>query len=172
MSEQQKPPAGFFTVDNRILDELDVYHRSVYIHYCRLISEDKTFEISPTTAAKCGMGFTKLRSCCKHLAELGHMPHFINANNGKPKWVYVISDGHGNYKIGLADNPESRRGELQTGNPFPLQIIFQKLLHNAIHTERSLHEQWSHKRLNGEWFELNDDDLVIVIKFLGEITNE
>lgn len=43
-------------------------------------------------------------------------------NKARPCWVYVISDGAGICKIGLAVDVQARLGQLQAGNPRVLRI--------------------------------------------------
>lgn len=64
------------------------------------------------------------------------------------------------YKIGIANDVESRLAQLSTGNPYPLivQVIYE--FDNAEVVERSLHQCFKDKRQRGEWFELSYDDTV------------
>ena len=47
----------------------------------------------------------------------------VNFTNGE--YIYVLREGTGTgyYKIGRSDDPERRRGELQTGNPRRLHFF-------------------------------------------------
>lgn len=61
------------------------------------------------------------------------------------------------YKIGVTVNSvESRLINIQTGNSIEIEIIqtFQSPHFRKIET--MLHRRFSHLRLNGEWFELDD----------------
>lgn len=71
-------------------------------------------------------------------------------------FVYFISDGRGAFKVGKAVNAESRLRELQTCNPYKLEIIalIEYEGHLANHGERFWQEIFSTKAepLMGEWF--------------------
>jgi hypothetical protein len=73
--------------------------------------------------------------------------------------IYVINaEGTDWYKIGYTGGAiKVRLQSLQTGNPRKLRCIF-CVEGNLLH-ERVLHERFSSRRVNGEWFELSRDDL-------------
>ena len=58
-------------------------------------------------------------------------------------------------KIGFSSNPESRLAQLQTGNPFSLELVAE--MEGCINDEKLLHEKFKEFRLNGEWFEYIDE---------------
>lgn len=62
------------------------------------------------------------------------------------------------YKIGVANDVESRLAQLSTGNPFPLEVKVVYAFQNAAPVETVLHQKFSDKRRRGEWFELNYQD--------------
>jgi hypothetical protein len=64
-------------------------------------------------------------------------------------WTYFIQAGpDGDIKIGISQDPESRRRTLQTGNARQLVI----LAAIAGDFERHFHHRFRRFRLNGEWF--------------------
>lgn len=70
-------------------------------------------------------------------------------------YVYFIQKGYGSVKIGVADDPERRLRELQTGNHGALHLIAKLPCPSraaAFAMERELHERFQSDRLNGEWF--------------------
>ena len=76
------------------------------------------------------------------------------------KYVYLISDlNNYTYKIGISSNPEKRIKALQTGNDRTLKIVHKVLCQNYLEVERALHNQYNFLRVNGEWFELSDEDV-------------
>ena len=83
------------------------------------------------------------------------------------KKVYLLAnldDGH--YKIGITSGDVSKRVKaLQTGNSIPIDIIavFPSDFHSKI--EKTLHRKYKSKRLEGEWFMLDGED---VTNFLTE----
>jgi predicted GIY-YIG superfamily endonuclease len=76
------------------------------------------------------------------------------------KYVYLISDANSYiYKIGISKNPEKRLKSLQTGNDKNLKIIHKVLCEHSNKVETALHNQYSFLKVNGEWFELTQDDV-------------
>jgi predicted GIY-YIG superfamily endonuclease len=71
------------------------------------------------------------------------------------KSVYLIRGNDGKYKIGIAKNPKKRIKQLQTGNSDELTLIETYPSENASKIESALHRQFSHVKLNGEWFDLS-----------------
>ena len=77
-------------------------------------------------------------------------------------FVYLMHDtSNGYYKIGISNSPEYRERTLQSEKPtiemitskkFPIRKIAESI-------EKALHSTYSEKRLRGEWFELNDNDV-------------
>lgn len=60
------------------------------------------------------------------------------------------------YKIGIANDVESRLAQLSTGNPFPLEVKAVYGFENSAPVEASIHQRFSKERRRGEWFELDD----------------
>lgn len=75
-----------------------------------------------------------------------------------PTRVYLLKAGP-NYKIGIAASVERRATDLQTGCPFPVEIIGQWAHGEVRKIERQLHEMFGHKKIRGEWFSLSDRDV-------------
>ena len=68
------------------------------------------------------------------------------------------------YKIGVANDVESRLSQLSTGNPYPLKVLTVYEFDNAEFVERSLHQKYKLQRTRGEWFSLKYEDLVDIHK--------
>lgn len=96
--------------------------------------------------------------------------------------IYLVTcDETNTCKIGFSSNPEKRLAQLQTGNPFPLQI--KAIIEGDIALEKELHKKFSHLSQSGEWFvynaEIKDyfqiEEFYLVysslIGLLGELTN-
>ena len=70
--------------------------------------------------------------------------------------VYLIEsniNGQITYKIGRTSrDTKSRLAELSTGNAGQLAVVCEYESENASLIEKSLHSQYGHKRLSGEWF--------------------
>lgn len=81
------------------------------------------------------------------------IPH--NPDRG---YIYVLRSPYG-YKIGKTKNPTKRLNHFGVKLPFETEVIILKETKNYHLTERELHEKFMHKRIRGEWFQLNERDL-------------
>jgi hypothetical protein len=77
-------------------------------------------------------------------------------------YVYCLSDQQGHYKLGRTTQLQQRIKSLGTQPPFKIQLLFTHYVFDAPHYEKSLHLHFAHKRMNGEWFALGDDDLELI----------
>lgn len=74
--------------------------------------------------------------------------------------VYAFRAGNTNrYKIGRAQNVETRRKQLQTGCPDELELVG-TIEGDAARIETDLHQMFSEYRTTGEWFEFEDPWLI------------
>lgn len=76
-------------------------------------------------------------------------------------YVYLIGDtDNGHYKIGVTKKEvEKRLKRLQTGNSNSLSIISTFYYSYPFRLETMLHNFFREKRINGEWFILDNDDI-------------
>ncbi|MFW6002023.1 MAG: GIY-YIG nuclease family protein [archaeon] len=80
-------------------------------------------------------------------------------------FIYIIGNTGSQQKIGFAKNPERRLKALQTGNA---QKLF---LHYTIEVpeekvkilEKKIHHEISHKRIKGEWFNINPAEAKLIL---------
>lgn len=73
------------------------------------------------------------------------------------------------YKIGISNNPSYRERTLQSEKP-TIELIIAKeypIRKIAESIEQSLHKVYDNKRLRGEWFELEEEDVNNIIKTLS-----
>lgn len=87
------------------------------------------------------------------------------------KYVYLIKNNDGKYKIGIAKSPNKRLNQLQTGNPNKLIMVTSYQSINASKIETTLHNQYSHLKENGEWFNLSLTEEMDFIKNCEKIDN-
>jgi len=73
--------------------------------------------------------------------------------------VYLIKAPTGEYKIGMTKNPRDRLGTFEVKLPFKVDFVHIIKCQDRYNAEKRLHAQYAHKRLNGEWFRLNDQDV-------------
>jgi hypothetical protein len=71
--------------------------------------------------------------------------------------IYFIQQNpeeNGPVKIGISKDPQRRLDTLQTGSPHELELIYTARVAAESECEDYLHEMWSSRRLNGEWFDI------------------
>lgn len=74
------------------------------------------------------------------------------------QYLYIIKCQE-YFKIGVANDVESRLAQLSTGNPFPLEVQVIYEFENAESIEKALHQRYKENRVRGEWFRLGYEDL-------------
>ena len=86
----------------------------------------------------------------------------------RPSHVYLFECGR-KYKIGVSVNVERRMKDLDQ-RPFPVTLVASsRMIRNAYQIEQSLHEQFDDQRLNGEWFELSDEQVAYITEYLNKL---
>jgi len=73
--------------------------------------------------------------------------------------VYLIGTDDGLYKIGISNKSKRRIKEIRTGNPHNPQIIKTYLSEFPSKVETMLHNFYSSKHYDGEWYQLLDVDV-------------
>lgn len=72
-------------------------------------------------------------------------------------FIYLMFDNNNNYyKIGRSNNPKYRESTLQSEKPSIDLLFYWK---DEPHVEKMLHYLHSNKRIRGEWFALNSNDV-------------
>lgn len=72
----------------------------------------------------------------------------------KPGYVYIIWSPMANlFKVGQSKNPKRRIRELKTAIPGGLEVTHIIPTDDMDATERFLHEEANHIRVDGEWFD-------------------
>ena len=87
-----------------------------------------------------------------------------NNNSG----VYLIKSELGYYKIGYSSDIDRRFKNLNSLTPAKLEIIHKINVVDYRTLESRLHMMYDKKRLSGEWFDLNNDD----VKFIMSLDEE
>lgn len=80
-------------------------------------------------------------------------------------YVYIITDGDF-YKIGVSGNFKKRLASLNTASPRKLKIVATRFFEErqlALTKESSLHEKYSMFRVNGEWFNITENEVIRII---------
>lgn len=91
------------------------------------------------------------------------------ANKAKKGIIYIMKCERTNlYKIGLTTgNVNTRFNSLKTANPSINLFKYYKEVVDLYKKERELHNLFSKKRIDGEWFELNESDLCEIDLFFN-----
>lgn len=82
-------------------------------------------------------------------------------------WSYVYIMRCGDYhKIGITENLDNRINQIQTGNPYPIELVFAVKHPKSSLIEKELHKKYSNKNWKREWFELQDGDFLDIKIFI------
>jgi hypothetical protein len=84
--------------------------------------------------------------------------------------VYIINSINSAtlYKIGSTRRRlDARIKELQTGCPDELMLVHSISTTHPEKLEKEIHSRYAHKRLKGEWFELEKEDLELIKDIYG-----
>ncbi|MCP4540114.1 MAG: GIY-YIG nuclease family protein [Chloroflexi bacterium] len=86
-------------------------------------------------------------------------------------YVYLLQAGP-YYKIGASQTVDKRIKQLSTIPPFEIELICAIKTNTMYELERELHERFSDKQVRGEWFTLNDEDIVYIENLTGSNVEE
>lgn len=75
-------------------------------------------------------------------------------NNNKSGFLYLIENGHNEYKIGKSKHPKKRLKELQTASPTKLKLIEFVECEYYHFVEIALHNYLNFCQMEGEHFKL------------------
>ncbi|GLV66648.1 hypothetical protein Bmyc01_53170 [Bacillus mycoides] len=82
-------------------------------------------------------------------------------------YIYLIKEYITNtYKIGRTSNPKNRLDIFNVKLPFKWDLVALYSTRNMIILESNLHELFTKKRKNGEWFNLDEDDLLLFYEIM------
>lgn len=85
----------------------------------------------------------------------------------QPGHIYVVRSGE-HFKIGKASDLKARLSTHQTSSPELLDVVIAVEVDDMTHTERELHEIFSEKRVRGEWFKLDGQDLETLTRYFTD----
>ena len=71
-------------------------------------------------------------------------------------------------KIGISQDPEKRLKQLQTGCPFPLELIKIFKPENVLEMEQKLHRELSGCSTSGEWFMIAQSNLGNTLGYISK----
>ncbi len=97
---------------------------------------------------------------------------------GKPHpslagWVYIFGTaGHPYYKIGMAKNINKRKSQMQGGSPWKLITVDRYYTKDKELVEYIFHNIFSHRKFYNEWFELKEEDFIVMENLRGILEHE
>lgn len=95
-------------------------------------------------------------------------PHIKITRKG---YIYLL-ECEGKYKIGFSKDVDRRIKEL-SNNPFKINLVAKsKFLENAYELEQIIHEKLIDYRINGEWYNLNQEVLEDIKKMIINMRGE
>ena len=83
----------------------------------------------------------------------------IYERHRKAGWIYLMRSENGYCKIGISKNVRTRAWELKRQFPILIEVIHQVACHDYRKVEKLLHEKYSAKRAEFEWFTLDAEDV-------------
>lgn len=93
-------------------------------------------------------------------------PKVVNvAQRDATGFVYVVKCA-GYYKIGATRNATQRIARFETSYPHDLKVHRVARVENMSLVESSLHTRFAAKRVKGEWFNLDSNDLRVIARLL------
>jgi len=84
-------------------------------------------------------------------------------------FIYVMEAKYAGlcfYKVGITSNPNERLKTVQTSCIFPLEMIFEERVEHAREVEKEAHLVMKNRNTSGEWFAVEKNDVVQLIKDL------
>lgn len=93
-----------------------------------------------------------------------HIVYLPTARKALPRstsgYVYILKHiGGTHYKIGCTSKPDDRLHTFEVKLPFPVAYEVLIKCEDRFTLEKELHKHFASKRVDGEWFSLDEDDL-------------
>lgn len=161
----------------RIADEFGVNRR--LMSYFRTITElctEKEFEIvekNINEGAPFSMASGENTKSIEVLATLLKKGDKIIISNSVPCVVYLLESDN-KTKIGIAKSISSRIKMMQSGNPYPISLVYQHRFPSekmAREVASILHTHWKGCQLQGEWFNLTKEQIEETKKLIEGFVN-
>jgi hypothetical protein len=81
----------------------------------------------------------------------------------RPGFVYLAYAETGQHKIGISKNPQERIKVFDTIMPINVQLVHAFAADDAKEAENILHTKFESKRRDGEWFNLDESDINLIL---------
>jgi hypothetical protein len=85
-------------------------------------------------------------------------------------WIYVIKDLDNNeVKIGVTqkENPKHRLSQY-TSHKINIELLFIDDIEDCFELENEIHISFENKRINGDWFDLTNEDVLKIIYIINK----
>ncbi len=82
-------------------------------------------------------------------------------------YIYLMKSDHG-YKIGKSSKLPQRVKQIGIQLPFEHECIYSSKVKNYHKIEKFFHKHFSSKHINGEWFDLTEEDVVFIKAYTKE----
>lgn len=132
------------------------------VKYCKRCDATKSLEeFSIDRRRPDGRGY-KCKPCRNESEQhLSPRPRTLRAQSmpGRSGYVYLLRSEIGLYKIGRSKSPLDRVEQLKCGIPIELELLHSVSCEDYFRAEAELHRRYAPKRVKGEWFRLDAEDV-------------
>lgn len=86
--------------------------------------------------------------------------------NDPVSYVYVIGPDGGPYKIGVANDVDTRRGQIQVNQPLPIAVLYRHQVPapRRYDVEKYAHAMLATRRTHGEWFKVDREAAIRAVQ--------
>lgn len=97
-----------------------------------------------------------------------------NSKTRPDGYIYIVMQKgfEGVFKIGVSSNPKRRVWDLDSANPFGVELIYKAYFKNVYNLEECIHDSFKENLLRKEWFKLNIEDERLLIEDITKLSNE
>jgi hypothetical protein len=140
---------GFTIIEAAVFEQIDVFKKSIL---------ETAFGLNVSRA-------TVYNAICK-IQQKGYLKYMVSSTG---KIYLAIDENTGYHKIGWSINPRKREKTLQSEKP---TIFFLWVINGSKKDESYLHRLFSSKRIRGEWFDLDKQDIEMLVNEADIINNK
>ena len=83
-------------------------------------------------------------------------------------YVYIITSEIGLTKIGKTEDVKKRLSQIDGASPCKVDLYHCQFVKNSKEVESILHKRFRDKRVKGEWFNLDNEEIKIAQKLIDE----
>jgi hypothetical protein len=88
-------------------------------------------------------------------------------------YIYIIKlKGFDIYKIGVSNNPKRRIKDLDSANPFGVDVICLEKFKNVYNFEECIHDSFEPNLLRKEWYKILPEDMKTLIADIKEYSSQ